>query len=253
MRIFLAKIFFKKIIWLAVGISYSWDKMKNLKFLFSWKRTKVSVRDEKSQNLLSQINIKSTILPDPVFSYENTKKSNEKSKIIWISIRKNYLKDEENNIKQIILYLSKKWYEIIFISHSIHEEDKLANDYLLLRDFSKKYNLWITRTIKETLVLYPNLKFVIGMRLHSIILSIIFQIPFVALNYWLKTDELLRQLEYDYNISSKDFDFPDFIKKFEKLEVEQNSVKLALKSKYDKMKQNLVLDYNNFFDGLEKS
>lgn len=253
MRIFLAKLFFKKIIWLAVWISYSSNKMKNLRFLFSWKRTKVSVRDEKSKKLLSQINIESTILPDPVFSYENTKQIKTESKIIGISIRQKYLKDEENNIKQIILYLSKKWYEIIFISHSIHEEDRLANDYLLLRDFAKKYNLWITRTIKETLAIYPKLKFVVGMRLHSLILSTIFQIPFISLNYGIKTDELLKQLDYGYNIPSKEFDFSNFIKLFEKLELEQNSVKLALKSKYDKIKEDLVLDYNKFFDGLEES
>lgn len=253
LRVFFAKLFFKKIIWLAVGISYSKEKMNDLKYLFNWKNVFVSVRDIKSQNLLDSINIQSSVLPDPVFSYENSKKLNDKSKLIWISLRYKYLKDEENNIKQIILYLSKKWYDITFISHSIHEEDRLANDYLLLRDFAKKYNLWITRTIKDTLSTYPNLKFVIWMRLHSLVLSTIFDIPFLALNYWVKTDELLKNLEYDYNIPSKVFDFSDFIKKFDKLEVEQNSVKLALKSKYDKIKESLVLDYNNFFDGLEKS
>lgn len=252
-RVFFAKFFFKKIIWLAVGINYKSEKMTNIKFLFSWKNTFVSVRDFRSQNLLSRINIWSNILPDPVFSYENNKKQNDKSKLIWISLRHKYLKDEENNIKQIILYLSKKGYNITFISHSIHEEDKLANDYLLLRDFAKKYNLWITRTIKETLSIYPNLKFVVWMRLHSLVLSTIFQIPFISINYWAKTDELLKQLDYNYNISSKEFDFSSFVRLFEKLELEQTNVKLALKSKYDKIKKELTLDYNNFFDGLEKS
>lgn len=253
LRIFLAKLFFKKIIWFAVWINYSWEKIKNLKFLFRWKNIHVSVRDKKSQDLLSLINIKSKILPDSVFSYEPKTKWKEASKIIGISIRKNYLKDEENNIKQIILYLSKKGYEIFFISHSIHEDDKLANDYLLLRDFAKKYNLWITRTIKETLSIYPKLKFVIWMRLHSLILSTIFNVPFIALSYWHKTNELLKDLEYDYSIPSKDFIFADFVRMFEKLESEENTVKLALKSKYDKIKEDLILDYNKFFDGLEKS
>lgn len=289
LRILIAKLFWKKIFWLAVGISYPQEKLKDLKFLFSGKKTYVSVRDKSSQKLLEKIGIKATLLSDPVFSFspvisnlignlENKKnvisnfdKYNEDScfhrndnevfcvkedekKLIWISLRKGYLKDEIENIKQLILFLSKKWYEIVFISHSIHQDDKLADDYVFVKDITKTYWIRVTKTIEETLEIYPNLNFVIGMRFHSMILSIIYNIPFIALSYWVKTQELLKEFSHEnFSIDPKNFCFEDFIRKFEELEKQENEVKFALKSKYDIIKSDFYLNYNNFFDGLESS
>lgn len=265
LRILLAKIFFKKIIWLAVGISYPENKAKSLKFLFSGKKTLVSVRDKKSHETLEKIGIKSNILDDSVFSYEPKNKSKislidsgsrpewQKLGLIWISLRRWYLDHEQDNIKQIILYLSRKWYDIVFLSHSIHQEDILADDYIFTRSFALKYNLKITKSIEETLEYYPKLKFVVGMRFHSLILSVVHNIPFLALSYGNKTEELLKDLNYSYQINPRTFEFENFIKIFEALESNENEAKFDLKAKYDTIKEILILDYNNFLNGLERS
>lgn len=253
LRILLAKILLKKIIWLAVGISYPENKANNLKFLFSRKETIISVRDKKSHETLEKIGIKSSILDDSVFSYEPKKHSNNKSNLIWISLRRWYLDHEQENIKQIVLFLSRKWYDIVFLSHSIHQEDILANDYIFTRSFALKYNIKITKTIEETLEYYPKLKFVVGMRFHSLILSVVHNIPFLALSYGNKTEELLKELDYSYQINPKTFEFENFIKIFESLENKENEAKFDLKAKYDTIKEILILDYNNFLNGLERS
>lgn len=259
-RVLLARIFFKKIVWLTIGISYPEKNIWELKFLFKWKKIFTSTRDKKGQKLLEKIWVNATLLPDPVFSYNSKNEKldtwislNNKKQIVGISIRHWYLIKEEENIKQITLYLSRKWYTVIFLSHSIHQDDKLANDYSLLQNFAKKYNIQITKTIKETLEIYSKLDYVVWMRFHSLILSVIHNIPFVALSYWVKTDELLKELDYDFYLNPWEFQFEDFIKKFETLEKMKNSEKFDLKWKCNKIKSDFYLNYNNFFDGLEKS
>lgn len=251
LRIFLSKLFNKKIVWLAIWIAYNEKNINKIKFLFSWKKTRISVRDMNSKILLKKIWIEATLINDPVFTYDSMNLDNKDSKKIWISVRKWYLKDEMENLKQIVLYLSRKWYDIIFISHSVHEEDFQANDYLFIKDLAKTYNIQITKTLKETLEIYPKLKFVIGMRLHSLILSTIHNIPFLAISYGVKTDELLKNLNYNYQINPKTFEFEKFIKIFLELESKENDAKFALKAKYDTIKGSINLEYNNFFNGLE--
>jgi hypothetical protein len=55
MRVFFAKLFKKKIIWMAVGISYPLARVNEIKYLFSGKNTRVSVRDIQSKDLLTEI------------------------------------------------------------------------------------------------------------------------------------------------------------------------------------------------------
>jgi len=89
----------------------------------------------------------------------------------------------------------------------------------------------------------------VGMRFHSLILSVVHNIPFLALSYGNKTDELLKELDYSYQINPKTFEFDEFIKIFEELEINENGAKFDLKTKYDTIRQMLTLDYNNFLDG----
>lgn len=252
LRIFLSKIFLKKIYWLSIWINTK--KPKKIKYLFSWKKTKVSVRDSWSFKLLESIWIKSEVLDDPVFLKDSFKwKKTKKEKIIWISLRRWYLKREQENIKQILLYLTRKGYKLILLSHSIHQKDVLADDYIFLRSFALKYNIEITKDIKTTLKSYEKLDYVIWMRFHSVILSIINNIPFLSLNYSKKSEELIWAIKYKYQISCNDFEFDKFVKKFEDLEKDYKGVKFALNKKCDKIKKDLILKYNIFFDGLEKN
>jgi len=74
-RIFLAKLFGKKILWWSIGINLHHTNPEKIRFLFSGKKTTITVRDKKSQETLTKIGIKSEILPDAVFGYDPTRHS----------------------------------------------------------------------------------------------------------------------------------------------------------------------------------
>jgi polysaccharide pyruvyl transferase WcaK-like protein len=77
------------------------------------------------------------------------------------------------------------------------------------------------------------------MRLHSLILAFVHAVPFLALSYETKTQELLRDLGYDFKVSTKTMNFEKFIEQFLRLENQTDTVKFALQAKNDTIKQQL--------------
>lgn len=107
--------------------------------------------------------------------------------------------------------------------------------------------------MQETLKTYGELEMVIGMRLHSLILSFVHAIPFFAISYGKKTDEFLRGINYEYSLAARNFDMEVFKKRFTELEKTKNDQKFALSAKNDTIKREINLTTHIFFDGLEKS
>ncbi|MCP4523850.1 MAG: polysaccharide pyruvyl transferase family protein [Candidatus Gracilibacteria bacterium] len=217
----LFQFFRKKVIFQSVGIHI--HKKKNyqkIKKIFSINKAEVYVRDDSSQKILSDLRITSTKVLDPVF-YDNAvnqspqdgryclKKINISdfslehisdiefgNKYIGIAFRSGYLKNEYTNISDIIEFVSKKGGKIVLIPHSFHPTDRSSNDYFFLRNFSVKYNIKICEDMKEVYKMYSQKKIDIclTMRLHSIILSQVYEIPFISFSYSKKTDEVLSQI-----------------------------------------------------------
>ncbi len=247
-RVFLAKLFWKKIIYFAIWINIQEKNYKKIKFLFNGENIKISVRDKKSQEILEKIWVKSTLIYDPVFLLNWNDINKHKNKTVWISIRQGYLKNEKENLKQIILYFSRYWYKIIFLTHSIHKKDAIANDYKFLLNLSKKYKCLITENLNQTLLTYKNLDLLIGMRLHSMILSSLYSIPFIWINYNTKTEELLKILNYKYYLNSKEFNFENFINLFKEIQQKKDIIKFDLNEKTNKIKKQLKFNIINFLD-----
>lgn len=143
-------------------------------------------------------------------------------------------------------------YEPVLLNHSFHPENPSANDDVFLSNLKGKYQLRSTANIQETLDIYKELEFIIGMRLHSLILSLVHAIPFFAISYGKKTDELIRSINYEYSLAARVFDIEVFKKQFMNLEKEKNEQKFALSAKNDTIKREIHITTNNFFDGLEK-
>lgn len=241
-RIFLAKLFRKKIIWWAVGINLLEENIQKIHFLFSGKNTIVTVRDGKSLETLKKIWIKSQVLPDVVFGYipsgHKLQTTNYKP-TVGISLRSGYLKNEVESIQAMLEFLLQKNYQIIFLSQSIHPDDQNANDKIFMGRFANHPNIQVTETIQETLEAYKMLDFVIGMRLHSCILSVVHSTPFLALSYETKTKELLLDLDYHFFLEANNFDITLFQTLFSDLESQASNVKLALQQKNDTIKSDL--------------
>jgi len=224
------KLFNKKVeffrIWINIKNKKNLDIVKKI---FSW-NNKISVRDKYSFDLLEKLNFKNIeLLIDPVFydknklnvqnkylinnikisdlNVQNIKKIiknnniNISWKTVWLSLRDYKIEAFEEKIIELIKYFLKKDAEIILIPHSFHKTDKKANDYLFLnkcRDVWKKHlnKIYICKNIQESYNIYTEKKIDLNLasRLHSIILSQVYEIDFIAISYSTKTDEIISYL-----------------------------------------------------------
>lgn len=220
-------IFFKKIYFFRVWIDINDSNNKNLKKIEKIFKNSISisVRDKNSYELLKNLWIKSEIKDDPVFfdKWEETiKKSliwkvdavnfslitldnfDFENKKVWIAFRCWYLVEQSNmsdrleewKLKEIINHIVANGWEIILLPHSFHKSDNSSNDYIFLEKF-----LWdwveIKKSMEEVYSVYKNkeVDLCFSMRLHSIILSHVYEIPFIWVSYSKKTDEVLDSLK----------------------------------------------------------
>ena len=207
-------------VWLSVKDKFNLHKVKKI---FS-DAYKVTVRDNYSHDLLTELWIASEIIKDPVFSeVKDSEKINYMIKKVqslqfsfkdledldleWkkiaLAFRSGYLSDnsdklasrfEEWKINEIINYILKKWWEVILLPHSFHKTDLLANDYVFLSKFLRvNEKIRVISSMEEVYkkYIYKEFDICLAMRLHSIILSQVYWIPYIWVSYSTKTDEVL--------------------------------------------------------------
>ncbi len=137
-------------------------------------------------------------------------------KNIWIAFRKGFL--TEKQIKDLIEFLlEKNIKKIILIPHSFHKLDENSNDYIFLEKFlekklshpwipslktkgrrlEKENQIEICKNMEESYEIYKKKKIDINfaMRLHSIILSEVYNIDYIGISYTKKTENILLDLE----------------------------------------------------------
>ncbi|MDP5038986.1 MAG: polysaccharide pyruvyl transferase family protein [Candidatus Gracilibacteria bacterium] len=206
----IAEFFNKKIRFFAISVDIKNEKnYKIVKNIFS--NTKITVRDDLSKDFLTKLGIESQKNLDPVF-YDNgdfiennnlllkSIEPNEfgvgifstiniSGKTIGLALRRGYFGEKEiYKINEVIKYLLKNNSKIILLPHSFHQIDEVANDYLYLKQFLKP-GVEISSSIYETYDFYNQKKIdlCLSMRLHSMILSKVYGIEFIAIKYSKKT------------------------------------------------------------------
>jgi polysaccharide pyruvyl transferase WcaK-like protein len=184
------------------------------------------VRDTFSHNYLKKLWIWSEIVLDPV--YNDHKKYKEKKKlqlwkieirdlspkaiditdynwkIVWLALRKLDLENYEQKIIQVIEFLIQKWAKVIILPHSFHKYDEASNDLIFFKNLLLEYyeitdfnlidnKLKLSHSLDETYNYYREewLDLILASRLHSIILSKVYKIPYIGLSYSKKTSEQL--------------------------------------------------------------
>ncbi len=219
----IARFFLKKIYFFRVSIDIkNKENYKKIKKIFK-NAYKISVRDKSSKGVLENLWIKSEIELDPVFfdnwnppektsqiekinsfefSVENLKNKDFSfsGKTVWIAFRSSYLvkksniseRMEEWILREIIIYLVLSGAKIIMLPHSFHKTDKKANDYIFLKKFIWNNSVEIKKDLSSVYNIYKNKKidFCLSMRLHSMILCEVYQIPYIAVSYSNKTENL---------------------------------------------------------------
>ena len=194
LRIAIARFFRVKTVFLCLGISVKKENAPLLKPLFAGKNVVVSVRDEKSRKTLAEIGIKSQVIADPVFAWEPERLPDKRragTKTVGIALRRGYLLNETQTVEALIRGIIKKGYRAVLLPHSFHKTDADADDFTFLQPFAQKTGAEICGDMQSVLAEYAKLDFVIAMRLHSAILSVVHHIPFVAISYSKKTDAVL--------------------------------------------------------------
>lgn len=200
------------IFWVSIDIKWS-KNLSSIHKIFSQAK-EVYVRDNASFELLKNIWVASEIILDPVFSdngkegiknYETNYLRNKinaqeftpddlygidfSEKILWIAFRTGYLQNENDTIEKIIDYVLKSGGEVVLLPHSFHTLDIKANDFEFLKQFLKSW-VSISQNMEETYEIYKQKKidFCLSMRLHSMILSQVYAIEFIAIKYAQKSD-----------------------------------------------------------------
>lgn len=205
--------FYKKDIiffWVSIEISKNSTNLELVRQIFSPAK-EIYVRNKYSNELLKNLQINSEIIADPVFS-DNWKKENFKSPIlkletsnfdlgnfsqidfvwkkVWLAFRSWKLQDENKQISELIDLIISNGGEVILLPHSFHKTDILANDYEFLKQFVRE-KVSITNSMFETYEIYKKnlIDICISMRLHSMILSQVYDIDFISISYSQKTSE----------------------------------------------------------------
>ena len=214
--IFLAKIFFKKVIIFAQGIEPIEGKIQIfitktiLKFVDF-----VSVRDEKSANLLNKWKISSVVLSDPFYSLvENMEICKNKNGLI-IQLRKTF-KDSKKLLDDLSEFI-KKFYQGKITVLSLHKEldEEICQNFVQkLENLGIKAEYIDFYDIEKIITLLNEAKYVISTRLHGLIAASALKTKCFALSY----DEKIKTLCDDRNIPYIDiYDYKqsDFEKKID--------------------------------------
>ncbi len=203
----------KKVIFYGISIDIrDENNYPYISAIFS-KADEIHVRDKYSQKLLKSLWIESHLMVDPVFSdnwerwnkIKNCIKSVDSHKLylsdfadidwewkrVWVALRNLWTKKYEQNIKEILNYIVANGWELVYLPHSFHESDTNANDYEFLQWLWIKW--YISESMKETYGFYLQKKIDIclAQRFHAMILSEVYDIPFVGMSYSQKTKSLL--------------------------------------------------------------
>jgi polysaccharide pyruvyl transferase WcaK-like protein len=159
----------------------------------------ILVRDTRSKWLLEALEIPCVVIDDIVFLYEKPTISapTDTQKRVGISVRGWFLEGTDYAIPQIYDFLVEQWYTPIFLVFST-EGDIEQNDSLYVKQIMAWRTYNVTKTIQQTLDIFPLLYATIGMRFHAGVLSCIHESPCMHISYGPKTDELISLLEAEH-------------------------------------------------------
>jgi polysaccharide pyruvyl transferase CsaB len=214
--VILAKLMNKPVMFYSIGVGPFKNKVS--KFLVKYIcniSDLITVRDEESKECLTSIGVDKTsiiVTVDPVFaltpiSSDKARKIliNEnvplKKPMIGISVRwVKWFKLNEQIFANLFDYLVDKYNAtIVFIPFGYDgiPSDLEISEKLIKKARSKMYLIKGKYTPSEILGIVGQCDFLIGMRFHSIIMSLIMKVPFLGISYLPKVRSLLKQLNYD--------------------------------------------------------
>ncbi|MDP4008249.1 MAG: polysaccharide pyruvyl transferase family protein [Candidatus Peregrinibacteria bacterium] len=197
----LAKIYGKKIVMIGQSVGPLDSKIARFitKTVFSW-ASSISVRDESSKKVLSDIGVNlevemrgdlamnlTEIYKDILLEKKTAQLDQKTYSVVNLKYigRTNNVYEQEV-VKFIEFLINQSTQEVYlkpFGAGQISDE-KYLNKLIVQYNLDKnKVHVHTDYSLKGTLKLLTNAEFVLGMRLHSLILSRVCRVPFIGLNY----------------------------------------------------------------------
>lgn len=157
----------------------------------------VSVRDKKSQDLLSSWGIKSDLVNDPVFSIDVP--NNEIKQGVGIQLR-DYKTLSDEFLKSLAHRVSEKFYDkkvfVISLQDSIDNKPCIKFIEYLKENGIQDVELKSNMSINQIIELISGLEYLIAMRFHANVIGIKSGVKTTAINY----DPKVEKLAQEYNL-----------------------------------------------------
>lgn len=212
------------------------------------------VREEQSKKLLEDFGVKKavTVAADPVLGikpsahvYKYVKDLLGVQKAIGVYIRP--WQDEEiilDTLEEALKYMISEGYEVYLIPMYYDQDLEIA---LKLKARLKEHTVVMDKklTIDEVVSYTASFEFVIGMRLHSLIMAAAMQVPMIGLSYDPKVTDFMKEMQIPYCIDVKDMDGKKLISRAKELMTCLKEQKVHLKKMHDLQtrKINLPAEY----------
>lgn len=217
--VLIAKLFRKKVVFYAQGIGPVSRKFNRL--LIKWIVNKVdylSVRDAESKNELIKMGIKNKLIEievDPVLRLKFNNKENRNQKRVGVYLRKWDVDDLFFNKIQVILnWFSNQGWDIIFIPMHYPEDLDVAKEISQKVSGSTVYEG--EHFPKDILHLTGTLNYVIGMRLHALIMAAAVEVPFLGLSYDPKVKNFVHTMKVGKSVEINSINLDEIIPYLEK-------------------------------------
>lgn len=252
--IYLAKLLGKKVMVYSQGIgpvNIDYNRYF-LKKIFN-RLDFINVRDEKSKKELMNMGVTKDILVtvDTVFGIKRPditvgKKVLEElgidpnKKLVGISIRPwENTKDIINEIKKTCEIIAANYdYEVLFIPCHFYSDLKIMKEVLKHIDDDLKKKIHILDKylyVNEYLSLFGNLEFLIGMRLHALIFSVLMGVPVIGLSYDPKIDNFMSMIGKNEVLNVSNINFSDIISEVNYLTLNIDKEKKNVELKRDEL------------------
>lgn len=232
----------KPVVFYSQGIGPVNKRMN--KWLIKWVSKKVNhifVREEDSKQTLLDLKVKTdiTVAIDPVLALQpkkevvdKVKKSIGDKKAVGVYIRE--WENTEQIVAQLVAplkYVMAQGYEVYIVPMYYQEDIKIAR--MLHKKLDEKSKLLDRElTIEETLAYTTNFEWIIGMRLHSLIMACALNVPMIALSYDPKVRGFAQELQIKHCIDVKYIDKEKLLMDIKQLIGSLHEEKLALLEHY---------------------
>jgi polysaccharide pyruvyl transferase CsaB len=236
-QVFWAILLHKKYVCIAQSVGPLRSRFSKLivKFVFNHAAL-ITVRDYQSVHLLTQIGVtkKIEVFSDPVFAIGYDQKSFFKnSETVVLSIR-NWKKQNHQFLHEIAMFIdwlnSVQKLKVLFLPFQKFQSNDLDTYYYIkkLLNNSESLDLMNVDNFQEALDQIARAKYLVGMRLHSILFAILTKKPFLAISYSDKVKDFLNSIKFNNYLNLSEVTFEKLKDHFVEIKNQRQEISLKL-------------------------